>query len=88
MEDEDYIGATALKASNVQEEGEYKMKVVFSTLKSNPSDDPNLEEHVKAEKNASPRGRWPSLLEEGAIGEETKNERRNGSGGRGKCQLV
>ena len=50
------------------------MKVVFSTLKSDPSDDPNLEEHVKAEKTASPRGRWLSLW-------EPKKLRRRGGGG-------
>ena len=60
------------------------MKVVFSSLKYDPSDDPNLEEHVKAGKTASPRRRWPSLWEEGVAGGEMKNERRNGSGGKGK----
>ena len=63
LEDEDYIGATALKASNVQEEGESKMKVVFSTLKSDPSDDPNLEEYVKARIAEVPKNS-PSLLEQ------------------------
>lgn len=48
LEDEDYIGATALKGSKVAEIGESKMKVVFSTLNNDKSNDAlNLEEHVK-----------------------------------------
>ena len=39
------------------------MKVVFSTLKSDPLDDPNLEEHVKARIAEIPKNS-PSLLEQ------------------------
>lgn len=62
LEDEDYIGATALKASKVQEDGGSKLKVVFSTLKSDPSDDLNLEEHAKLGIAEVPKNS-PSLLE-------------------------
>ncbi|XP_010659436.1 uncharacterized protein At4g10930 isoform X3 [Vitis vinifera] len=62
LEDEEYIGATALKASKVQEEGESKMKVVFSTLNSDRSNDVlNLEEHVKVGIAEAPKNSPSSL---------------------------
>ncbi|KAK9274810.1 hypothetical protein L1049_022062 [Liquidambar formosana] len=49
LEGEDYIGANAVKVSKLQpEEGESKLKVVFSTLTSDGSNNaPNFEDHER-----------------------------------------